>query len=69
MPESASVSALRIAQRDLTRAMERITALNELVAEAADKVEEQDPAYARALRNRAFSMAFVDRRGPSGKTW
>jgi hypothetical protein len=69
MGESPTASALKIAERDLRRALGRISDLSALVGEVADRMESVDPRYAREVRNRAFNMAFVDGRGPRGRDW
>jgi hypothetical protein len=69
MIESPTASVLKIVERDLSRSLKRVSALNDLVAQAADRIEEIDPPYARELRRRAFEMAFLDRRGPRGTSW
>ena len=67
MREVTLASALKAVDRDLQQALGRIDDLSALLGEAADRIEEADPRYARELRNRAFTMAFVDRSQPPGR--
>jgi hypothetical protein len=69
MPESPTASAMRIMERDLSRAMQRITSLSDLVAEAAERLEETDANFARELRGRAFDMSFGEWPPPRGVAW
>ena len=69
MADSLTELTERIAERELGRALDRIGMLNDLVCEAAERLEQQDPHYARALRHRAFDAAFSTGNGPKGLSW